>query len=1036
MYGRTVALWSAVALLGLLWAGCGSSIEGGVAGEPASIETLVSANTVALGDRFNVGCRILDGRGDVVEGEWDFRVTPTSAEIDGFSVTPNETGDVLVTCFAEALDLEDQTPERVRVVGSVRVRTVVSSTEVSACRWTDVYCDVTDEHGDPVEGAATTIYVTPEGGVTVDDEEVRFRDEGTYEVRCAMANGSGEDLYPPEVTVGPALPAEVIAILNPDSVTVGDPSTVSCEVRDACGDAMPELATWFQIDDGLQVDGDTVWADEPGDYGVTCQLEEPGKLPTDNPEAVLNVHYPDDPVRIELEAIPNRRIYTLSARVSLRATAYDAQDRVVEDADIVIEVPEGMGQTPDGRYRFLNEGSFLVRAYLADDPSIFDELVLNCDEGPPDIIIFSPERGSTFDGDGIVPVTGQVVDLGGVDWLRVNGVEVPLDSEGYFDTAVESGYGLNVVEFEARDIWGNDVWTTRGYYYSTGWVPMDTDDIELTRLLDSVLLFLGQEGLDDGDHDPANIDDIATVLEVLLNGFLDPDGLLDLIGITPGQSLFSFTFEDIINYSFEVVGIRMGLWGDLVVDITLEEVSLGDWLVSAQYRDGGIDMAIGIGGATPEDPGVGLTLGVRISLPLALGFESPIDGSIIGVYLDPPPNLFTTTAAYVHGILFELAVDADMPTGGDLDVAVTDIRVSLDGVDIRPIQDMVLDLGGMELPIIGYVDLPEVDLSNLVSGFSDLIGDAVLEPLVEWISDALGDLVSPFISDLVTTLVRQLVDYLELDLDLPIPPILGVTPAVDLHLNIVPSSVHMDADGGIFGLGASLTSQKGVDRDPLGSILRDECLGERPARIAFDTATPMQAAFLLDFVNEAIFSLWWGGMLNVDVDLSSLGGGLGGGLGGIDGQIALDFLLPPIMTDCTSDGAVDLQIGDLYLNLDGSLGGFGGGLEAWVSVSVAAQITADGDQLGMEIIGQPRLVLEIVSATGALALFADMIPNLINGFLPDIVDAISGALGAIPIPEIDLSAIVPGIPPGSVLRFGGLLSETVDGYVRIGGGLQ
>jgi hypothetical protein len=1041
---RTVLVFlAAAALLGP--PGCAnSSIYGEVTGGAVRVETYVDGRvnglTMALGERFDVSCKLLDAADREVGGAATFDVTPATFALDGLAVIPQKAGDYKVACRQVGGDLVDPTPAVVTVrgpQGSARIRTILPAATVPACWEGTVTCEVLDAEGAVVADPETVVFATPTGGLRVDGHRVSADAPGAWKVACALADGSLVDPAPPTLTVAAALPERIVTRLEPAQVAPGETAQVHCDVFDTCGAAVTDLPTRVVADAGATVLDHTVSAAEPGSYTVLCHPQGELKPPTqDEPAELVVVEPPPQVVRIELEATPDRNVYALNSTVEVVGVAYAADGRVVPGAEITITAPPAMApQTAADTWKFTAEGAFTFRGVLATDPHVTAELTLVCDAGPPTLVIFSPERGSTFDGEGFIPVRGTVTDVGGVAELRVNGVAIPVAADGSFAYDWPAAYGLNHLWFRAKDSYGRTVRTSRACYFSTGWLPMDPPAVEGARLLDSALLYLGQEGLDDGDHDPAHIDDIATILEVVLGSLIDIESLL---GAGGGPiPLFQQAFPGIVSYRFSLLGVSFEIRGDLYLTVQIDRILVGDWRVSALYRDGGIDFLLGLAGPDEADgsegAGLGAILGVTLAFDLEAGFYRPLNGDWVGVGLDPPASVRTQTSAYLRGLFLEVGVDADMPPGGELDVAVSNLRITIEDIDINPLEDLTIDFGGVDLPLVGHIDLPEVPLTGLVSGLNNLIGDALLDPVLNWAVTGLSDLLAPLVSQAATYLVQMLVDVLALDLDLPLPQLPGAPAPVTLHLSARPSSVSMDPQGGQFGLAAGLWADKGVERDPLGTILRDGCHGADEATLAFDPATPMQAAFLLDFVNEAIFALWWGGGINLQLDLGSLGG-----LGGVaNGVVGLDFLLPPILTDCTDGGHTELQLGDLYLALNGGAMGFSGGLKAWVSARLGAEIVANGNTLGLRVVGRPALELEIVEVTGALAAFETLIPGLIEDqLIPLLVDGIDNALGAIPIPEIDLGGLLPGIPPGTVIRLGDLRAGAEHGYVLVGGALQ
>jgi hypothetical protein len=1031
------ALLLAAAWLGGGLAGCkGGVVAEGRQGDGRFMETLVSPAEIELGQGFRVTCRLLDTQGRQYSSETAFDVVPPRFAMDGRWVVPTEVGRYEVACRTDDDNdpvIVDLTPPTVVVTEpTIRVVTELAEPEVPACVTTPVRCRVFDAAGAEL-ALPTRVTVAPSDGITVTGHTLETRAPGEFRVTCRLADGPIADPNPPLLTVGASAPALVTTRLEPATVRPGETAQVVCEVWDTCGDSF-DISTRVVADPGVTVSGHTVMSDESGRFTVTCLVLDDVKNPTETTPAMLDVW--SGPVRVVLEANPQRNVYATNAQVTVTAKAYDDRGDLVADADITVIAPAAArsGGGAD-RYRLPTEGFYTWYAHLTADPSVDDELTLLVDAGPPTLVIFSPERGETFDGAPYVPLRGQVTDISGVDWLRVNGVNIPLAADGTFDYPWPAEHGLNLLWFEARDTLNRRVRVSRGPYYSPSWVPMDPPDMEVARLLDSVMLFLGQKGLDAGEREPGRIRDIATLIEVLLSA-IDLPGLLGAHN-TP-LPIFSQVFEDVVDYSFELLGVRFGLSGDLILDVAVEEIVVGGFRVSGQYREGGVELSLGIGGATPDEAGLGVILSAQIAFDMRIGYYRPSNGDFVGLTLDPPPSLYAETAAFLHGIFFQISVDADMPRGGDLDIEVTDIRIAVEGVDLVPFHDLILSLGGFHLPFIGHVTLPDVPLTDLVRGLDRILTDSLIDPLIQWALDGLADLVSPLLSGLVTDVLVQIVDFLALDIEIPLPQLPGSSNAVRLRFSAEPSSVHMDPDGGTFGLGAGMLSQKGVDRDPHGSILRGGCLDEAVPEMVFDPETAMQVGLLFDFVNQVIFALWWGGGINLALDLDDLGG-LGGigGLGGLGNvEVNLDFFLPPIFTDCTPEGLTELQMGDLYLEISGSAMGLRAGLKAWVHVRAEAQITAEADRLGFTINRTPVIELEIIEATGLLQMFAGALPGLLRDvLLPMLVDGIGGALGAIPIPAIDLGGILPNVPPGTMLQLGNLRVETDRGYLVLGGDL-
>jgi hypothetical protein len=231
-----------------------------------------------------------------------------------------------------------------------------------------------------------------------------------------------------------------------------------------------------------------------------------------------------------------------------------------------------------------------------------------------------------------------------------------------------------------------------------------------------------------------------------------------------------------------------------------------------------------------------------------------------------------------------------------------------------------------------------------------------------------------------------------------------------------------------------------VERTILGSLLRDGCGSDATGTPEFDSNEKMQIAAHLDMVNELLFSLWWTGGLTLSLDESVLGGVDVGGFGISDLTISTDFLLAPILDDCTAKGMVELQLGDLLLKPSFTLMGAPIKLALYVSAALDATIFGQGSEVGLTINGVTEIGTQIVSVEGDLGALAGMfdIEDLIDNVLvPMLVEQVTNlALGSFPLPEIDLGTLIPGLPAGITLSLGNLEILMTKGYLLFGGELQ
>ncbi|MFT7580033.1 MAG: hypothetical protein ACI9MR_001700 [Myxococcota bacterium] len=157
------------------------------------------------------------------------------------------------------------------------------------------------------------------------------------------------------------------------------------------------------------------------------------------------------------------------------------------------------------------------------------------DETAPVITLLTPDRGSSSETLGQLVVSGSVEDDGGeVASLTINGapVTLPTAGGGAFSASVDLAYGLTLIDVVATDPHGNTRRTTRAVEASDGFVPMNDRTMASDGADDAVVMTLSPEAVDDGDHDEAEIDDLASVFKTVLDGLelgsLMPDPLFSV----------------------------------------------------------------------------------------------------------------------------------------------------------------------------------------------------------------------------------------------------------------------------------------------------------------------------------------------------------------------------------------------------------------------------------------------------------------------------------------------------------------------------
>lgn len=893
------------------------------------------------------------------------------------------------------------------------IETLLSSDQVPVGTTVTVTCELTGD--DDSSAIETEVVVTPTEGVTLDGHELSSTVIGDYEVACKVVGTELVDPTPALLNVFSADPVRVTAILDEGTAPAGTDVGVTCLVEDEFGNVLEDMETSIDPVEGLEIDDHTVQSTIPGDYEINCTIDDAEGEYEKIPDTLTVVA--GDPVKVVVIADPAWLSFSIGDTVALSYEAYDAWDNLVEGLSAKLEAPEeGVKDLGEWNFEFEAEGAYPFTVTLASPfEDVSGTLTLYCDQSPPDIVIFFPDRGMTFDGDPLITVRGQVTDSASeVTGVTINGEAVETDGEGIFEYPVDSVHGLNPIVVTASDEFGHGGKVTRGWYYSTSYLPVpDPAVIDDVVIPEAAAVFIGQDALDDGIHDPAQLNDIATIVEVLLGG-------IDIASLLGGSELFTQTFPDIIAVVLPIQNVDPGLFGDLIIEIAVNDIVLGLPYVGLQSLDGGIDAEITF------QP-VAFYLDISLFLNTYIGVNNPLDGQ----YYELPlltPGITTTSGLSIGKLGLQIVMDIEKLPGQPLTAEGKNFGLEITDIQIDLLDGLEIDLG--ELDLFGLIiDLGTYNLDDLVGGLNDLISDFVLDPLLNFVTQPLIDLLEPLVTTLLGDLIEQVMGILVLDTSFQIPELLGL-PATELFIKTDLSSVIFKDDGARAGLNLGTLTEKGVDREPLGVILRDGCNHEDPEAPLYEFLPPpaLQLGLKYDAVNEILFMLWWSGMISGELDLSELLAGAELPIPITDIVVTPGLLLPPIIDDCNPDGNMKIQMGDAYLDMTFNLLNEEQHIGLWLQLELTGAIAAAGSQIGIKIEGLTSLETEIIDIGGNMG----ELLGLVEGLIPLLTDLVKDQEFMFDVPSIELDGLIPGLPPGTALTLGNFTSVNDQGLAVIG----
>lgn len=323
---------------------------------------------------------------------------------------------------------------------------------------------------------------------------------------------------------------------------------------------------------------------------------------------------------------------------------------------------------------------------------------------------------------------------------------------------------------------------------------------------------------------------------------------------------------------------------------------------------------------------------------------------------------------------------------GSGDITADAIEVE---VDLKPRisgRTLQLDVDRVDTTVSGF----EFDMDGWLYdvlkffGVNNLINSAIESYMEGAIEDVVKDEVPGMLEDALSSL--------ELSADLPIQ---GTTYTLDA----APSKVSVDA----YGLNLNLASKFKPkvwknSRTGLGSLF----YGYRDP--TYSVSSGMNLGLNADFLNQVMYALWGGGLLQQTLTGSELGldpADLSLFFPGLtELTIELDGLLPPAVVTGSGSDMFELQLGEVHLVLYNGNAATGDVLvDVYFSAFMGMNLTATSEALSATM-GEPEVYFDVIypeantaGAHDTEALLVELVPYL----LPMLTDA----LGEIPLPAIE-----------------------------------
>jgi len=485
--------------------------------------------------------------------------------------------------------------------------------------------------------------------------------------------------------------------------------------------------------------------------------------------------------------------------------------------------------------------------------------------------------------------------------------------------------------------------------------------------------------------------------------------------------------------------MEIAIEGDMIIHLTVTEANFSQEIqLGLTPFDGGIEAT----GSIPAVDGVpGLSMGLEVLIEFPLIFSTEFDTGFIPIPVTGTlnPTVQTTTYFQVSDIDYVTKFLIEMLVNGPLTVESEDFEVEFGNMNLDSFEDTVVELGNAEFEVFGFglISLPlgSIDISALVDDWADVM-DQVLSTIINWVDDNLTNALQPLFADSAAAALKGALESLEIEEDLEIPGLAGgdETP---IQMSAKLSSVSFTTAGGYIGMTGGTWSEKQVSHNPLGTILRDECANTNPGPLVLDESQPMSVAIGVDFFNEALFTVWWAGVFNLNLgeeELAELSPELASF--GIK-SLNMDAFLAPAMNDCNNKALLRVHLGDALLSVDMDLLGveLQGEMFANIEADIDLQAVEDGFQIGVN--GFSQFHVDIVDVNDTWVGMEDGLESTLETLLVSkIEDLLNESIGNFPLPAFDLSDLVEGAPEGAVLQVAPINAILSNGYLVVEGDLK
>jgi hypothetical protein len=154
-------------------------------------------------------------------------------------------------------------------------------------------------------------------------------------------------------------------------------------------------------------------------------------------------------------------------------------------------------------------------------------------------------------------------------------------------------------------------------------------------------------------------------------------------------------------------------------------------------------------------------------------------------------------------------------------------------------------------------------------------------------------------------------------------------------------------------------------------------------------------------------------------------------------QLNMTWLMAPVFNDCGGKGILQMEFGDLLVDLEADILGTDIVATLFVDAAITVFFGAGVDGLTITVGNFAFFDVEVVSLEedgSGLIDVHELLENQLDLLLAELL--VGQSFGPLDVPPIALGDLIPGLPPEAVLKLGNLGITKDKGYLVIGADLE